>query len=274
MANKFTKKLIALCAGTMLAFTGGAITAPAANAQDRNLVAFGDSILADPRADIYLNNRLASDLSSGSTNVDPCPTSYNYAKRAGAKLGLPVADFSCAGATSMSPGKQISAQVNSAIATGKLSNATRRVVFTSGFNDTYNNNSLTQAQMRARFVHFTAPQIERIKRAAPNARIQIVGYSSITNRGNICLVNGQAPVPAPNIKRWEDAAQQMLIDLARSTGTQFLDLKASTAGNSMCAPDNTRMWASVVDFTGGPGNMPFHLNARGHEHVANVIARS
>ena len=42
----------------------------------------------------------------------------------------------------------------------------------------------------------------------------------------------------------------------------------------MCAPDNKRMWAGLVDFYGGPGNLPIHVNQRGHEHVANVIARS
>lgn len=278
MAQKLTKKLAALCAGALLTITG-AVNAPVAVAQERNLVAFGDSVLADPPLDTYFAARGSSEIqgSSGSSqggSVDACPTSYNYAKRTAAKLRLPVADFSCTGATSMSAGKQISSQISQAIASGKLSAATQRVVFTSGFNDTYNNNQLSPAQTRAKFVRYTAPQIERIKRAAPNARIQIVGYASITHQGNLCLVNGQAPVPAPNISRWENTAQWMMIDLARATGTQFLDMKVPTRGNSMCAPDNRRMWAGIIDFTAGSGNMPFHLNTRGHEYVANIIARS
>ena len=42
----------------------------------------------------------------------------------------------------------------------------------------------------------------------------------------------------------------------------------------MCAPDHMRMWAGLVDFYGGPGNLPIHVNARGHQHVAGVIAAS
>ena len=61
---------------------------------------------------------------------------------------------------------------------------------------------------------------------------------------------------------------------ARAAGVEFLDLKPSTWHNNMCAPDNKRMWAGLVDFYGGPGNLPIHVNQRGHEHVANVIARS
>lgn len=273
MQHRILNKIVALCAGTMLATS---ISAPlSANASERNLVAFGDSVIADPRADIYLNHQIASGLAPDRVNPDRCPTSAtNYAKRAGAKLGLPVSDFSCAGATSMSGGKPLSTQVDWAIKTGALSSATKRVIFASGFNDTYNNANLSQKQMRARFVKFTAPLVERIKRAAPNARIQIVGYSTITDQGNVCLVNGQAPVPLHIIKHWEDSAQWMQVDLARATGTEFLDLKPSTVGRGMCSPDNKRMWASVIDFTGGPSNLPFHLNARGQAHVANVIARS
>ena len=42
----------------------------------------------------------------------------------------------------------------------------------------------------------------------------------------------------------------------------------------MCAPDHARMWAGLVDFYSGAGNLPIHVNQRGHEHVANVIASS
>lgn len=274
------RRIAAIAASLALSVT--LATVPQAAAQQRNLVSFGDSVMADPRADNYLTERVGSDLGSSGSSQNSygtyCPTGYNYAKRAGAKLGLPVRDYSCSGAASMSRGKQISAQVDAAIRSGALNSATSRVIFTSGFNDTYNNRELSQAQMRAKFVRFTAPQIERIKRAAPNARIQIVGYTTITDRGNLCLLHtggsSAGPIYSPEMRAWENASQWMLVDLARATGTQFVDLKPSTRGNHMCAPNNRRMWAGLVDFSGGPGNLPFHLNARGHAHVANVIARS
>ena len=66
----------------------------------------------------------------------------------------------------------------------------------------------------------------------------------------------------------------MQVDLAARTGVQFLDMKPSTRNNGMCADVNQRMWAGLVDFSAGDGNLPIHMNQRGHEHTANVIARS
>jgi len=78
----------------------------------------------------------------------------------------------------------------------------------------------------------------------------------------------------PGIQDFENKAQWMQVDLAARTGVQFLDMKPSTRNNGMCADANQRMWAGLVDFTGGDGNLPIHMNQRGHEHTANVIARS
>ena len=130
----------------------GVAVAPQATAAERNLVAFGDSVLADPDAGSYFAHRF--DPSKG-VGVD-CPTSNNYAKRAGAKLRLPVRDFSCSGAVSMSKGPQVSQQVDAAIRTGALSPATNRVVITTGFNDTYNHRDMSLPQIRKQFADRTA----------------------------------------------------------------------------------------------------------------------
>ena len=177
------KKLRTLLAAALLALT--VVAAPTASAAQKNLVAFGDSILADPGADIYLSSRLTSSTANGAN----CPSSNNFAKRTGAKVGLPVRDYSCSGAVSMSQGPQISTQIDTAIRNGALTADTQRVIFSSGFNDTYNNSNLSRDQLRARFVRTTAPQIERIKRAAPNARIQIVGYPTIGSGNRYCLLH-------------------------------------------------------------------------------------
>ncbi len=134
------KKTLATFLASMLGVAGLAV-APTAGAAERNLVAFGDSVLADPDAGVYLQHRFTAG-SSGIPAGYNCPSSNNYAKRTGAKLGLPVRDFSCSGAVSMSQGPQIFAQVDQAINSGALSPATQRVVLTSGFNDTYNNPNL------------------------------------------------------------------------------------------------------------------------------------
>ena len=178
----------------------------------------------------------------------------------------------------MSRGPQVSQQVDAAIRSGALTPATNRVVITTGFNDTYNHRELNLPQIRKQFADRTAPQIERIKRAAPNARVQIVGYPTIGSGPYYCLFHfGPRPADStflPPIQDFENKAQWMQVDLAARTGVQFLDMKPSTRNNGMCADANQRMWAGLVDFTGGDGNLPIHMNQRGHEHAANVIARS
>lgn len=251
------------------------VPAPPAQAAERNLVAFGDSVLADPDAGIYLTTRLSSQTGNGAN----CPSSNNFAKRTGAKLGMPVRDYSCSGAVSMSPGPQISVQIDAAIRSGALNSDTERVIFASGFNDTYNHPNLNLAQIRAAYVRANAPQIERIKRAAPNARIQIVGYPTIGTDGYYCLIHGGGGSSwdrtfLPQVWDYEVKAQWMGVDLAQATGTEFVDLKPSTRDNGMCAADSKRMWAGLIDFYAGAGNLPLHVNSRGHEYISGVLARS
>ena len=278
------RRLATLLAGILLVVTGMVAASAPANAQERNLVIFGDSIIADTPSLEYLADRFGSSTSSGSSgsgdsSVGHCATSPdNFGARAARKLNLAAWDYSCPGTTSISPGTKFSTQVDRALATGGLTPAAQRVVVTTGFNDTYNNDSLPAGEVRSRFVGAMAPQIERIKAAAPNARIQIVGYATITDGDFVCLAHIGANIHDrtffPRVGYWEWLAQDMQRDLAHATGTEFVDLKPATADNGMCAPDDRRMWAGLIDFHGGPGNMPIHINARGHEHVAGVIAAS
>jgi hypothetical protein len=280
--------LVAVAALIML--VGLIAAAPTSEAQQRNLVIFGDSIIADTPTPEYLVNRLGmassgsslsslgSSASSGSS-FQQCPTSdNNYGVRAANKLGLVPRDYSCAGTTSIAPGPQFSTQVDRAIADGALNPATARVVISTGFNDTYNNNGQNEHQVRARFVDALRPQIQRIRNAAPNARVQVVGYATITDNDHACLLHLGANIRdrtyLPQVGYWERLAQDMQRDLAHATGTEFVDMKPSTRDNGMCAPDHLRSWAGIIDFHAGPGNMPIHMTDRGHEHVANTIARS
>lgn len=253
--------------------------APAAQAQERNMVIFGDSVIADPNVPTWAAGKLGLTPQGRSDNGTWCPTSpTNWGKRSAGMLGLTPRDYSCTGVVTISKGPGFFQQVDRAIADRGLSPATARVIISVGFNDTYNNTSRLDADIRRDFVNYMVPQIRRIKAAAPNARIQIVGYPKITDGDRVCLFH-----IAPNtsdwtryqdVQRWENLAQWMEVDAARAAGVEFLDLKPSTWNNNMCAPDDKRMWAGIVDFYAGPGNLPIHVNQRGHEHVANVIARS
>lgn len=253
--------------------------APAAQAQERNMVIFGDSVISDPNMGQWAAGKLGLDPRGRSDITTWCPTSpTSWGKRSAAKLGLPTRDYSCTGTVSIQKGPQFASEVTRAVNDRGLSPATARVIITTGFNDTYHNDGRDRAAFRRDWVAAMAPQIRRIRAAAPNARIQIVGYPKITAGDRVCLFH-----IAPNVsdatrfvqvQEWEDSIQWAQVDLARATGVEFLDLKPSTWNNNMCAPDSQRMWAGLVDFYGGPGNLPIHVNQRGHEHVANVIARS
>ena len=63
-------------------------------------------------------------------------------------------------------------------------------------------------------------------------------------------------------------------DLARATGTQFVDMKPGTAKHGMCARDEDREFAGLIDFYAGPGNMPIHVTQRGHARLAGILAAS
>lgn len=252
---------------------------PQAQAQDRNLVIFGDSIIANPTVPDYLAGGLSDGRPGSSGNpATGCPQGNNWGRSASAQLGLVPWDYSCSGTVAISQGPQFAAQVDHALWDQALTPSTARVIVSTGFNDTYNNRTLSDGDVRARFVASMAPQINRIRAAAPNARIQIVGYPSITEGNNVCLFhvgpNVYDRTPFPDVNYWQWQAQNMQIDLARATGVEFLDMKPSTVNNHMCAPDNQRMWAGLVDFYSGTGNLPIHVNDRGHEHVAWMIANS
>lgn len=263
--NPMARLLSALLALLLLAHP---VTASAAAAP---LVIFGDSVAADPPLRDYLAGKLSS------SGQPECPTSaHNYGTLAAERLGVPVADFSCSGTTSTGVrsvfgGQDFSRQVDRALAAEALNPATPRVIVTTGFNDTYPHGDAAAEEL---FLTAMIPQVQRIQQAAPRARVQIVGYPTIADGEHICVVNTDrvVRVHAPEVGRWERQAQRMQADLAAAAGVEFLDLKESTANRHMCAPDELRHWSAIID--DGPANLPFHLNAHGHRHVAEVIARS
>ncbi|OEX95833.1 hydrolase [Corynebacterium sp. BCW_4722] len=273
------RKVAAVVAAAASVLASVGLVAPAAEAQERNMVILGDSVVSDPSGPQWARGKLGLDPRGFSDVTNWCPTSpTNWGKRSAAKLGMPARDYSCTGTVSIQKGPQFASQVTRAVNDRGLSPATQRVIITTGFNDTYHRDGRDTPTFRRDWVNAMAPQVRRIRAAAPNARIQIVGYPKITSNGNACLFhiapNVSDTTPFARLVHWEDMIQWAQVDLARATGVEFLDLKPSTWHNNMCAPDDKRMWAGLVDFYGGPGNLPVHVNQRGHEHVANVIARS
>ena len=253
---------------------------PSAEAQNGNMVIFGDSVTADAHSIEYLGARVGLHPNGKSDPARWCPTSgNNFGKQAARRLGLQPRDYSCPGAVSISRGPNISAQINRAVRErGGLDRGTKRVILQTGFNDTYNHRGEDPKKVRRDYVNYMRPQVEKIRRAAPNARIQIVGYPTITGGDRVCLFhigpNMYDATPMPEVAYWENLAQWMNVDLARATGTQFVDLKPGTAKHGMCARDEDREFAGLIDFYAGPGNAPIHVTQRGHNRIAGIVAAS
>ncbi|MGP6173345.1 GDSL-type esterase/lipase family protein [Corynebacterium sp. A21] len=269
-------RLFALLTGLLLTVMGLVAVAAPVQAGERNLVIFGDSDIADASFLEHFQVKLSA--SRITPSAGGCATSdRSYAAQAAQQLDIEAQDYSCVGATSFTPSAAtFDAQVDRALVEGTLNPATERVLVSISFNDIYRNMNFSPAEIQARFIDTMIPQISRIKAAAPHARIQTIGYASIADGDFLCLVhiggNLHDRTYLPIIGSWEQLVQDMQRDLAQLTSTEFIDLKAATADNDTCAPDNHRMWGGLVDVAAGPGKLPIHLNARGHEYVAGVIA--
>ena len=251
LARTIRLRVVAVCATALAALS---MAHAPANAQQRNMVIFGDSVISDPNAPQWLAGKLGLDPRGSSGVGTWCPQSpTSWGRQAAAQLGLAASDYSCTGTVTVSPGPQLYTQVDRALSDGALNPGTARVIITTGFNDTYNNEGRPDADVRRDFVNYMIPQVSRIRAAAPNARIQFVGYPKITSGDKVCLFHIAPNVsdwtPFAQIQRWEDQAQWMSVDAARATGTEFLDVKPSTWNNNMCAPDDQRMWAGSVSYT-------------------------
>lgn len=280
MFTRTRRRVTALVAAALMG--AGVVAGPAAphaEAQNGNMVIFGDSVVADAPSIEYLGARIGLHPNGKSDPARWCPTSpNNFGNQAARQLGLQPRDFSCPGAVSISRGPNIAAQIDRAVRERGLDRATKRVVLQVGFNDTYNHRGEDGAKIRRDYVNFMRPQVDRIRRAAPNARIQIVGYPTITGGDRVCLFhigpNMYDATPMPTVSYWEDLAQWMNIDLARATRTQFVDLKPGTREHGMCARDDKREFAGLIDFYAGPGNAPVHATQRGHARMGRILAAS
>ena len=280
MLTQTRRRVTAFVAAALMG--AGIIAGPAtpnAHADNGNMVIFGDSVVADAPSLEYLSARVGLHPNGKSDPARWCPTSANnFGKQAARRLGLQPRDFSCPGAVSISRGPNISTQIDRAVRERGLDRNTKRVVLQTGFNDTYNHRGEHPNTVRRNYVNFMRPQVDKIRRAAPNAKIQFIGYPTITGGDRVCLFhlgpNMYDATPMPMIRDFENLAQWMNVDLARATSTQFVDLKPGTAKNGMCARDGDREFAGLIDFYAGPGNAPIHSTHQGHRHMGEIVAAS
>lgn len=230
-----------------------------------NVVAFGDSYFADS----------ASPGSGGKCGQ----SDSNPPKLFGEKIGLPVDDYSCSGATAVSAtNNSFESQVDLALEHGALSDDTKYVAISMGGNDGIAGVAAPAGVQYKAYFSAMDEQIERIREAAPNAEILQVGYPEVMSENNeFCpihtSINRVLKVPGEFLRSQEyliNTHQQMVADKLDIT---FLDLKESTAGHGVCADDENRWVSGYADSSvKSTYTMPLHLTAKANEHIAQVLA--
>ncbi|AZA08592.1 GDSL-type esterase/lipase family protein [Corynebacterium pseudopelargi] len=285
-----------------------------------NLVTFGDSIMANMTAGDAAfsmatkgarkaNPNAAATISTLDPNINlhGCAQGTpSLPKKIAADLGVPLNDYSCPGATMYTPSAAaltIPEQVDAAIADGALNPQTRYVTLQGGYNDVYNNYftltgegandaeiaaRINQPTQRDMFAAAIDGAISKIKQAAPNAKIALVGYHEITENtpaGWQCLYHigegygrdnvwgASYAVPIFFDTQGEMNVQKWLAEAAQRHGVQFADERAFSAGHGECAAPADRWVAGIlIDTTTGEHNLALHLTDEGVDAIGSDVA--
>lgn len=96
MIQAVSRRFLVLVAAVVTAATALALPTGVAGAQERNLVVFGDSVIANPTAPEYLAGGLSSNIANGQSSrgssgnpAEGCPQGHNWGRGAAQRLGMP-----------------------------------------------------------------------------------------------------------------------------------------------------------------------------------------
>lgn len=285
MLKKKMSKMLAGLAAVVMAGSAVTATAPAADAAPRNVVLFGDSMWSNGTG--TFPSQMA-EFWQGPGKVTGNAPAEGRCKRGQVRVaaslqrqtGVKVEDYACNGAVAYAPSNgsnNLKRQVDQAIAQGNLNRSTRAVFMNIGILDNIKAPGHINIQTR-NFVAGVRPQVERIKRAAPNAKVAFVGYPHIVDKyGTGCWIQTrtlqQVPLTIPPVRMAQDAAQHWQREAAKATGVGWIDMEGPTRANGTCAPANQRYVSGLVDNTSTPYNMTTHLTQVGNEGVARILSR-
>ena len=195
------KQLYAAATATGAALA--ALSAPQAMAADAQTVMFGDSVFANPTygqvgTTSSLSPSAGTTLSSATHGIEDapgvpspqgCPQGQsNVGRELGRVSGQHIANYACsaAKAAGQSHRKDFDEQINGAIANNDLNGETKNVLIQFGANDLQ---KILRPSLSSSNPYYDGMKqsIQRIRHAAPNARITVVGYPAISARnGAVC----------------------------------------------------------------------------------------
>lgn len=263
------------------------LTLPQASAQPvsyGNIVVFGDSFVANPN--MYRNRLRKIDFfTDGYPIQDMClQAPDNWPRQLAAMTNKEVIDWSCSAQTS----KTMLYRIDAAIAKGHINKNTSNVIMSVGMNDYAPFNIMTQLGLKAidtqkvfnDYIYNLDRAKEKIKSAAPNAKIIIAGTLSVSeNYGakGVCVLNIIPDLPLgvilpqmQNIEKWNQDNQRIA---SHRIGATFVDLKETSKYHNTCAKDSERWVAGIVDTTTPRYNMILHPSYNGSRHIAQEVSK-
>ncbi|MEU1205815.1 SGNH/GDSL hydrolase family protein [Nocardia sp. NPDC005825] len=285
-----TSRALLTAAALAAVLPAGAASAEPPAATINEYVALGDSWAAD------------ATLSQLSTAFTPAPcaqSAHNYAKQVAAALAVPVfRDATCGGAvTANMTQPQHTALGSNAPQFDSLTESTDLVTLEIGGNDANLAAIVTDcitldpaispclnsmvadgvdrmSQNIARTEPRVAATIAGIRERAPHARILLLDYFE-----GIGLDGGCWPVipisdgDAVWLGQKLIELHTMLERVASSTGVEFVDTYAGSAGHDACQPVGTRWVEGLLPFSGNPVGLavPFHPNQLGADYQARRV---
>lgn len=289
------KKFMSIVASAVIALTGMFSTPaiPQAQAWEGSTVLLGDSVFANPAYSQVKGNGVTSSnqLSSlrhtayskpGKPSPHGCTQgAHTVSTRLAYVYGHKTVNYACSGASGIEQtGKRhLNSQVNHAISSGALNRGTRNVMIMVGLNDFFI--TINRADKRTRFISAMTKNVNRVKAAAPNARITFVSYPAFSaSNGALCPVRTGTINPnslGVNLvpfffKTVEDQANNAMWTVSQKTGTRFYNLSADSLSHNMCAPNSRRWIAGVVEYS-EPHNLSNHLTHAGVNGVADLLHR-
>lgn len=257
----------------------------------QNYVSFGDSLAANPTVLDIMVSRLQKrgyDIPNPNIQEGSCPQDRNaFPTRTAVQTGLRLSDYSCGGATAYVPSSANDAiphttfaeQVDHALADGNLNGNTRLITVSIGVNDVYqpgNDAPVNHEYRMQRYQEVVSAQLQRVKAAAPNARIIMVGLPDQTDGANhTCATNLLGVVSHwyfPIVSFYQDEVRTQQRDAASTVNATYLDMVEEinlARGNNGCSADSNRLSAAVFD--DAPHRFTFHLTDAGHGYYANRI---
>ena len=260
---------------------------------NESYVSFGDSLAANPTMlDIAVSRyqRQHPEFKWPTIRDGFCAQGpNNFPSQTAQKTGLRLADYSCGGATAYVPSNPgdpiphttLTQQVDQAIGNGDLDGRTRLVSLSIGVNDLWqpgNGENVGQAERNRLYHETVTSQLQRIKAAAPNAKVIMVGVPDQTDGANHTCATNLLGVTShwyyPIVPYYQDELRNQQRSAAEAEGVQFLDMAdeiSAASGKNGCSNDPNRLSAAIFD--DAPHNFTFHLTDAGHVYYSDRLTQ-